>query len=112
LNDLNIIAVASNIDDTIDPLFGDNSIQYWQKKTEEVREGIRNQEIIIIAPFLMVKWKKSDIIKWCHTHHISLDKSWSCWHDESLHCGVCRACSSRKDAFREANINDYTRYNS
>lgn len=41
---------------------------------------------------------------------VRFQDTWSCYKGESLHCGVCPTCRSRKQAFIAARISDLTEY--
>jgi 7-cyano-7-deazaguanine synthase len=40
----------------------------------------------------------------------SIFKTWSCYSNKKLHCGVCESCNNRKIAFEKAGIRDKTKY--
>ena len=40
----------------------------------------------------------------------SIFKTWSCYSNKKLHCGVCESCNNRKTAFEKAGITDKTKY--
>ena len=40
----------------------------------------------------------------------SIFKTWSCYSNKKLHCGVCESCNNRKIAFEKACITDKTKY--
>ena len=40
----------------------------------------------------------------------SIFKTWSCYSNKKLHCGVCESCNNRKIAFEKAGITDKTKY--
>jgi 7-cyano-7-deazaguanine synthase len=39
-----------------------------------------------------------------------LNNTWSCLKNEQHHCGQCRACKRRQEAFKYAGIKDNTIY--
>lgn len=53
---------------------------------------------------------KDVLVKWAYEHDIPLEKTWTCYENASVHCGVCEACYDRKRSFEEANVPDKTKY--
>jgi 7-cyano-7-deazaguanine synthase in queuosine biosynthesis len=53
---------------------------------------------------------KSDLITWANNNGIELDRSWSCGLKKRRQCGACLACHLRQRAFKEAGVQDNTRY--
>ncbi len=41
---------------------------------------------------------------------IDYSETWSCYKGRDIHCGTCGTCVERKEALREAGINDTTEY--
>ncbi|MCW3999817.1 MAG: 7-cyano-7-deazaguanine synthase QueC [Candidatus Bathyarchaeota archaeon] len=68
------------------------------------------REITIEAPFS--GGKKSDLIREGAKLGVPFELTWSCYRGGMLHCGRCESCVNRKKAFREAGIEDPTRYES
>ncbi len=67
--------------------------------------------IEIVAPFLSLH--KSDVIALGAELGVPLERTLSCMQPvDGLHCGRCSKCRERRDAFREAGIEDPTSYQS
>lgn len=66
------------------------------------------EHIQIIAPYTNIT--KTDIA--VRGKHIGLDytETWSCYKGGEKHCGKCGTCMERKEALREAGIEDKTEY--
>lgn len=62
----------------------------------------------IIAP--LIKMDKEDIIQLGISLKVPLDKTFSCYVGNSIHCGRCLACKLRKAGFHWADIKDTTKY--
>jgi len=67
-----------------------------------------DKEIIIEAPFNNIS--KSAIIKLGTELGVPYHLTWSCYLNESKHCGTCESCINRKNAFKEARLRDPTEY--
>ncbi len=64
--------------------------------------------IEIKSPYSDVQ--KSGIILAALELGVPLEKTWSCYLNGPIHCGVCESCNNRKKAFREAGVPDPTEY--
>lgn len=66
------------------------------------------EEIQIVAPYTNIT--KTDIAR--HGKDIGLDyrETWSCYKGGEKHCGKCGTCVERKEALRDAGIEDLTEY--
>lgn len=74
-------------------------------------EAIQNgtyEGIEIDAPYTGLK--KADIARRGKNLGINYEETWSCYKGGGHHCGKCGTCQERKQAFREAGIDDKTIY--
>lgn len=64
--------------------------------------------VSVFAPYTNIT--KSDIAR--HGAEIGVDyrKTWSCYKGGDKHCGKCGTCTERKEAFKEAGVEDPTEY--
>lgn len=64
--------------------------------------------VSVFAPYTNIT--KSDIAR--HGAEIGVDyrKTWSCYRGQEKHCGKCGTCTERKEAFKEAGVEDPTEY--
>lgn len=69
-------------------------------------EGISN--ITLHTPFLTLS--KSDIAKEAESLSVPIEKTWSCYKGQEIHCGRCGTCVERIEACTLANIKDPTQY--
>ena len=63
-------------------------------------------EVLLVQPFVNIK-KSTFIRKYCD---FPLHLSWSCYKTGKYHCGTCKSCLQRKEAFKDSKILDKTRY--
>jgi 7-cyano-7-deazaguanine synthase len=71
----------------------------------------RDDKKVRIESASILKLTKTDLIK--KGKEILGDfifKTWSCYHTQENHCGICESCQNRKKAFRNAGIEDNTNY--
>ncbi|MBQ3679785.1 MAG: 7-cyano-7-deazaguanine synthase QueC [Paludibacteraceae bacterium] len=66
------------------------------------------EHIQIVAPYTGIS--KTDIAKRGKKLAIDYSKTWSCYKGGEKHCGKCGTCVERKEAFREAGLEDPTDY--
>lgn len=64
--------------------------------------------IEILAPYTNIT--KADIAHKGKELGIDYSKTWSCYKGEDVHCGKCGTCVERKEALRDAGIEDTTIY--
>lgn len=64
--------------------------------------------IEILAPYTNIT--KADIARKGKELGIDYSKTWSCYKGEDVHCGKCGTCVERKEALRDAGIEDTTIY--
>ena len=65
-------------------------------------------EVELIEPFMHVN--KTDIVKMGRKLNVPYRLTWSCYKGGDRHCGRCGSCNERKEAFREAGVEDPTTY--
>ncbi len=88
--------------------FPDATNDFFSTLGKAVSLGLAH-EIAIDAPFMQMH--KGDVIRLGREIGVPLDLTLSCMNPrDGLHCGECSKCRERRDAFREAGIEDPTRY--
>jgi 7-cyano-7-deazaguanine synthase len=60
------------------------------------------------SPFMWAT--KAEIVRIGTKLGVPFEATWSCYDGGELQCGVCPTCVSRKEAFRQAGIEDPTKY--
>lgn len=74
-------------------------------------------EVRILRP--VEHMTKGEVVQYCAERMIPIHKTWSCYSDAVdqdknpdtlVHCGICWNCIDRKKAFKEAGVEDPTRY--
>ncbi len=71
-------------------------------------EGFGHPGLELHAPFL--EWTKATIAREAATLGVHLEETWSCYKGGDLHCGTCGTCTERREAIREAGLQDLTPY--
>jgi len=92
---------------------GDHAIYPDCRETfvRPLAEALKNADwhpVEIIRPF--INMTKSDIVKCGVEVGAPMELSYSCYEGESAHCGLCGTCVERKEAFKEAGVDDPTLY--
>lgn len=93
--------------------FGDHSIypdcraEFIKPMSDAIVAGTYDG-IVIDAPYTNIT--KTDIARKGKELGIDYSKTYSCYKGQKEHCGVCGTCIERKEAMREAGINDTTLY--
>lgn len=64
--------------------------------------------IEVLAPYTVLT--KTDIARKGKVLGIDYSKTWSCYRGGDRHCGKCGTCVERKEALRDAGIDDPTEY--
>ena len=64
--------------------------------------------VTILAPYTDIT--KTDIARRGAAAGIDYSKTWSCYKGGEKHCGKCGTCTERKEALRDAGIDDTTEY--
>lgn len=64
--------------------------------------------ILLVAPYLGMS--KTDIAVRGANLGVPYALTWTCYEGGKKHCGLCGACQERKEAFRDAGIDDQTEY--
>lgn len=64
----------------------------------------------VVAPYTNIS--KADIARRGRALGIDYAETWSCYKGGHVHCGACGTCVERKEALREAGIEDNTTYQS
>ena len=72
-----------------------------------MREGTY-EHVEILAPYTDIT--KTDIACRGKQFQINYAETWSCYKGGAKHCGKCGTCVERKEALRDAGIDDPTEY--
>ena len=74
---------------------------------EATKAGTYNH-VEVFAPYTNIT--KADIARRGKTLGIDYTETWSCYRGGEYHCGTCGTCTERREALREAGIDDKTIY--
>jgi len=90
-------------------IYPDCRPSFTSAMNEAAKEGTYNK-INVISPFNYMS--KGDIVK--VGHQLGIDEimgtTWTCYEGHEVHCGLCGACTERKEAFQIAGVEDRTKY--
>ena len=80
----------------------------FYKSFEQTAQLGTEMDIQINAPFSGIA--KSELIKIGSDLGVPFQLTWSCYLDKEKHCGKCESCVNRRNAFKQAGVNDPTEY--
>lgn len=90
-----------------EPSYPDCDIEFFNLMEKSLSKGTYDK-IKILTPF-SGKYKK-DIVKYSKKHNLPVHFTWSCFEDKKYHCGLCKNCKERKNAFEITGLKDPTEY--
>lgn len=93
--------------------FGDHAIypdcrEDFVKAMSQAMQFGTYEHIEIVAPYTNIT--KTDIARHGKNMGIDYTETWSCYKGGEKHCGKCGTCTERKEALRDAGIEDKTEY--
>jgi 7-cyano-7-deazaguanine synthase len=88
--------------------FPDATPEFFAVMSRTLSMGLAH-DVAVVAPF--VTMHKSDVIRLGAALDVPFELTLSCMNPrQGLHCGQCSKCRERREAFREAGIDDPTIY--
>lgn len=81
---------------------------YYEAYNNLIKEGTKEGDIKIITP--IIHMTKDQIILKGQDLGAPLEKSWSCYKENELACGICDSCALRLRGFEKANLKDPISY--
>ncbi|MCA1814155.1 MAG: 7-cyano-7-deazaguanine synthase [Halobacteriales archaeon] len=96
----------------IDPeLFPDSSPRFFAQLNELFRLGAWSHARQPFRVALPVSGKsKAEVVRLGTELGVPFALTWSCYHDGKAHCGRCRSCVERQEAFAERGLSDPAPY--
>lgn len=80
------------------------------REFEQIIGTFTGHPLKFLTPF--ASWSKGQILRYALDNGIPVEATWSCEGDGKLHCGLCRHCQDRQEAFKEIREIDPTHYSS
>jgi 7-cyano-7-deazaguanine synthase len=90
-----------------EPFYPDCRREFYEAFEKAAKLGT-GENISIQAPFSGKR--KSEVIEEGVKLGVPFELTWSCYREDTKHCGKCESCVNRKKAFKEAGIADRTKY--
>ena len=66
------------------------------------------EKVRVIAP--LVDKTKKEVIKLGYTMHVPFEKTWTCYDNHDISCGMCNSCQDRIKAFKANGLIDPIKY--
>lgn len=119
-----IIYIASHVSDAAGYAYPDCTPEFTSQFARAVQSGTMGR-VSLLQPF--AKFSKADVVRTGKDLDVPFELTWSCYspqltskvigrtsgpiaHAKIVHCGECATCRERRRAFKEAGVNDPTRY--
>lgn len=99
------VLVANHFDDC--EIYPDCRESFIDAMTSAMKSGTYNR-VVVDAPYVSIT--KADIARKGKAVGLNFMETWTCYKGGAIHCGECGACIERKKAFKEAGIEDLTKY--
>lgn len=106
-NGCNVVLIANQVGGTSICRYPDCSLEFMESMQKAVKIGTNNK-VKIFAPYS--SFPKSVIVQIGEKLGVEYEKTYSCYKGQEKHCGVCGTCVKRKEAFKQAGIEDKTIY--
>jgi 7-cyano-7-deazaguanine synthase len=103
--------IVTGINATAALAYPDNSVAWHEAWVELVKHAVGpNAHLEIRSPLMFLS--KADIVRRGEQLHVPWvqAQSWSCYEGEPIHCGRCSSCRARRNAFKDAGVDDPTMY--
>ena len=88
-------------------IYPDCRENFMRAMSDAMREGTY-AGIALLRPFIAMK--KADIAALGMRLGVDFSRTWSCYKGGARHCGRCGTCVERREAFKEARLEDPTDY--
>lgn len=88
-------------------IYPDCRPEFIQTMSSAMKNGTY-ENIQIVAPYTNIS--KTDIARHGKAIRLNYAETWSCYKGGDKHCGKCGTCTERKEALRDAGIEDPTEY--
>ncbi len=102
---LNAVYIANHAGDHA--IYPDCTPDFVDAMSKATEAGTYNG-LQVVAPYTNIS--KADIARRGKDLGIDYSETWSCYKGGEVHCGTCGTCTERKEALREAGIEDTTVY--
>lgn len=99
------ILIANHFDDC--EIYPDCRESFIDAMTSAMKNGTYNR-VVVDAPYVSIT--KANIARKGKAVGVNFMETWTCYKGEAIHCGECSACIERKKAFKDAGIEDLTKY--
>lgn len=104
-NNLTSVLIANHAGDHV--IYPDCRQKFIDSMSNAMCTGTYTK-VRIDAPYTNIT--KTDIAKIGNKLGVDYSHTYSCYRGGNVHCGKCGTCVERKEAFRDANIKDLTKY--
>jgi 7-cyano-7-deazaguanine synthase len=106
-NDQGIVVIGTHAEDAAGDAYPDCRLDFVGAMAAAVYIGTYHK-VRLSAPLIeLFKWQ---IVEWGDKLGVPYEMTWSCYKGEDMHCGICPTCRARKEAFRDAGVDDPTIY--